>query len=76
MYLASEWSDAYAAFIENTNAEVFAVPAGALAEILINRDPDIARDAESARNRSQATETLTERRDAILNRSRDAEPDM
>ncbi len=75
VYLASEWGGAFNAFIENTRAEVFAVPSAAQAEILINRDPDIAKQAESERNAAQAGETLNERRDAILNRDRSAEED-
>jgi len=75
VFLAAEWGNAFSAFIENTQAEIFAVPNGSVAEILLSRDPDIAKDAESERNRAQATETLNERRDAILNRSRDTEYD-
>lgn len=76
VFLAAEWGSAFSAFIENTSAEVFAAPRGSFAEILINRDPDIAKELESERNRAQAGETLRERRDAILNRSRDTEFDQ
>lgn len=70
VFVSTEWTAAYERFLERSEAQVFAMPPGASAEILINRDPDIARDAESERNAEQAEETLDQRMETILNRDR------
>ncbi len=72
VFVASEWSTAYAAFLDRSGAEIFAMPNGATTEILINRDPDIGTEAEMQRNANQATENIMQRRDAILNKPRNS----
>lgn len=67
VYLTTEWSAAYDRFLERTGAQVFAMPAGASLEMLLNSDPDIARSAEAERNAAQAGETLEKRMEDVLN---------
>lgn len=66
VFVSSEWSQAYQRFIQSAGPEVFAMPGGADLEILLSRDPDIARNAEAERNAAQATDTLERRREEIL----------
>jgi len=70
VFVATEWTAAYERFIERSEVQVFAMPPGASMELLINRDPDISRDAETERNQQQAEETLDQRMETILNRDR------
>jgi len=73
VFVSTEWAAAYERFIERSQAQVFAMPPGASMELLINRDPDIAREAESERNAAEAEETLDKRMETILNRDRSLE---
>lgn len=60
-FVANEWTPAYERFLRQTAAETFMLPGGADLEIVLNRDPDIAEEAETARNRRQVEEAMAER---------------
>jgi len=48
-------------------AELFPIPQGSgTLELLLNTDPDIARELEVERNRRQAEETIEQRRRNVL----------
>ena len=73
VFLSNEWAEAYSRFIERSGAQVFAMPRESSMELLLNTDPDIARAAEADRNASQATETMRQRMQDVIdnaNRSR------
>lgn len=67
VFVANEWSAAYKAFLDNSLAELFPIPQGSgTLELLLNSDPDIARELEVERNRRQAEETIERRRQSVL----------
>lgn len=60
-FVANEWTPAYKDFLDFNAAQVFMIPGGSDLEIVLNRDPDIASEAESARNRREAERSMRER---------------
>jgi len=60
-FVASQWRPAYEVFREFSGVETFVVPPNADLQVVLNRDPDIAREAEAARNIEEARSTFAER---------------
>lgn len=79
-FVASEWTPAYRRFIESNKAQVFFQPAGSEPELWLNRNPNIAADAERKSNAAEsasAYERLQESRDRAAREARErsrAEP--
>jgi len=68
---ASEWTGAYSAFLSNSFAELFPIPPGSSTlELILNSDPDIARELEVERNRRQAEQNLESRFESVLEQRR------
>jgi len=60
-FVANEWSPAYEDFLRYNAAQTFMIPPDSDLEIVLNRDPDIAEEAEVARNRRQVDQAMQER---------------
>ncbi len=74
VFVSTEWASAYADFVENAQAQVFAMPRDSAMELVLNRDPDIARSAEAEQNAAEATQTIEQRvRDVLENQRRQRE---
>ncbi len=59
VFVAREWQAAYNDFHENSGVETMLVPTGpAPLSLWLNRDPEIQRELEEARNRLEAERTL------------------
>ena len=61
--IARDWSSAMAEFLDKEFVSTIVLPEGVSAEVLINRDPDIARELDRARKRREAQGTIDERRE-------------
>jgi regulator of protease activity HflC (stomatin/prohibitin superfamily) len=61
LLITREWTEALTQFFARPEVEITFLPPGAIAELLINRDPSIARERERLRNLQQLTGTLDER---------------
>lgn len=71
VFIATEWTGAYNDFLLNSLAETFPIPPGSgTLELVLNSDPDIARELESARNQRQAAENLESRFESVLQQRR------
>lgn len=55
LLVAREWADAYIAFLNNPTSSVMLLPPGADLELLLNQDPQFARELEAAKNRAEIT---------------------
>jgi len=71
VFVSSEWADAYRSFVARAEAQVFAMPPESAMELVLTRDPDIARSAEAERNAAEAAQTLQQRRDALIDAQRE-----
>lgn len=58
LLVAREWADAYIAFLSNPTTSVMMLPPGSNLELLLNQDPQFARDLEAARNRAEITSAV------------------
>ncbi|MGD9692245.1 MAG: SPFH domain-containing protein [Phycisphaerales bacterium] len=58
LLVSREWADAYIDFLSNPLTSVMLLPPGADLELLLNQDPQFARDLESARNKAEITATV------------------
>jgi membrane protease subunit HflK len=67
LLVTREWTEALSQFFARQEVEVNFLPPAAIAELLINRDPAIARARETARNLEELTGTL-EGREQEFNR--------
>jgi modulator of FtsH protease HflK len=63
LMIARDWSSAMAEFLDKEFVSTIVLPEGVSAEVLINRDPDIARELDRARKRREAQGTIDERRE-------------
>ena len=71
VFIANEWTSAYRSFLSLSSAEVFPIPPSSSAlELILNSDPDIARELEAQRNRQQAEENLEGRFESVLEQRR------
>jgi len=61
LLVTREWTEALTRFLARPEVEVNFLPAGALPELLINRDPAIARAREAQRNLEQLNQTIDDR---------------
>lgn len=66
--VASDWSAAYRAFLEDGVFETMILPAGAAGEFLLTPDPAIPKKLEAERNRKQAEQTVEQRTNFIQQR--------
>jgi len=71
VFIANEWTAAYRSFLALSSAEVFPIPPRSSAlELILNSDPDIARELEAQRNREQAERNLESRFETVLEQRR------
>lgn len=74
LLVTREWTEALTSFFASPSVETNFLPLAAVPELLINRDPDIARERERLRNEEQLRRTLDtrelQRRAAELARQR------
>ena len=63
LMIARDWSSAMAEFLAKDFVSTIVLPEGVSAEMLINRDPDIAREIDRARKRREAQGTIDDRRE-------------
>lgn len=61
LMIARDWSSAMAEFLEKDFVSTIVLPRGVSAEVLINNDPDIARDMDRAQKRREAQESVEQR---------------
>ncbi len=59
LLVVREWADAYMEFLANPTTSVMMLPPGANLEVLLNQDPQFARDLEAARNRAEITSAVS-----------------
>jgi len=64
VFLVSELRSAWQGFLENARPEVAVLPDGTDLSVVLNRDPEIAREAERERNMRQADQTIQQRIEA------------
>jgi membrane protease subunit HflK len=78
LLVTREWTEALSQFFARQEVEVNFLPPLAIAELLINRDPDIARARDTARNLQQLTGTLEGREQEFnrIQRARDRQRDI
>jgi membrane protease subunit HflK len=71
VFIANEWTSAYRSFLSLSSAELFPIPPNSSTlELILNSDPDIARELEMQRNRQQAEENLEGRFESVLEQRR------
>ncbi len=68
LMIARDWSSAMAEFLDKEFVSTIMLPVGVSAEMLINNDPDIAREIDRERKRREAQESIDLRREE-MNRS-------
>lgn len=61
LLVTREWTEALTSFFARQSVETNFLPAGMLPELLINRDPDVARERDRIRNEQQLLRTLDQR---------------
>ena len=78
LLVTREWTEALSQFFARQEVEVNFLPPAAIAELLINRDPEIARARETARNLEQLTGTLEGREEQFnrIQRARERQRDI
>jgi membrane protease subunit HflK len=62
LMIARDWSSAMAEFLDKEFVSTIVLPRGVSAEMLINADPDIAREIDRAKKRREAQGTMDDRR--------------
>ncbi|HED53308.1 MAG TPA: hypothetical protein ENJ00_03805 [Phycisphaerales bacterium] len=68
--IVNEWSDAMREFLKKDSVQAMFIPAGTdVLELLLNRDPQIMRDQEKARNRRQIEEADEARTEILRQQS-------
>lgn len=65
LMIARDWSSAMGEFLTKDFVSTIVLPEGVSAELLINNDPDIARELDRQRKRREAQESLDLRNEAI-----------
>jgi len=63
LMIARDWSSAMSEFLDKDFVSTIVLPRGVSAEILINNDPDIAREIDRMRKRREAEGTIDQRRE-------------
>ncbi|MBO6513108.1 MAG: hypothetical protein JJ974_04000 [Phycisphaerales bacterium] len=63
LMVARDWSSAMGEFLDQDFVSTFVLPKGVSLEMLINNDPDIARELDRMRKRREAEESLELRRE-------------
>ncbi len=58
LLVSREWADAYISFLTNPMTSVMMLPHNADLELLLNQDPQFARDLESQRNKAEITDAV------------------
>lgn len=61
LLVTREWTEALTGFFSRPTVETNFLPPGSVPELLINRDPDVARERERLRNEEQLRRTLDSR---------------
>ena len=61
LMIARDWSSAMGEFLDKDFVSTIVLPRGVSAEMLINNDPDIAREQDRAKKRREAQEALDQR---------------
>jgi modulator of FtsH protease HflK len=63
LMIARDWNSAMGEFLEKDFVSTMVLPEGVSAELVINRDPDIAREIDRMKKRREAQETVDQRRE-------------
>lgn len=63
LMIARDWNSAMGEFLEKDFVSTMVLPRGVSAELVLNRDPDIARELDRAKKRREAQETVDQRRE-------------
>ncbi len=63
LMIARDWNSAMGEFLEKDFVTTMVLPRGVSAELVLNRDPDIARELDRAKKRREAQETVDQRRE-------------
>ena len=63
LMIARDWSSAMGEFLAKDFVSTIVLPEGVTAEMLINNDPDIARELDRAKKRREAQESIDQRRE-------------
>ncbi len=72
VFVANERRAAFERFVERNTPEILLLPPGGLLEVILNRDPEIAREQERERNRQQGGQTIDERIEQLREEQRKA----
>lgn len=75
VFVTTEWRTAYQDFLSFSKAEIFPMPPdSSMIEVILNSDPEIARELERQRNQAEAEQTISNRmRDVLERRRRNAQ---
>jgi len=63
LMIARDWSSAMSEFLDRDFVSTIVLPKGVSAEVLINNDPDIAREIDRAKKRREAQDSIDARRE-------------